>query len=140
MSSQIAREQRRIAARLVDILGDPDGERKLADFVIELQGAATGQSYPSSSAPGFPVANRPAKPPRWETVPAGTRESTCNGHLRGGECRAAIYWIERPRAGGKPGTARIPVDCDVPGGSAPDSMSPGQGVSHFGTCPDAESF
>lgn len=72
---------------------------------------------------------------RWETVPKGTRESKC----RGVNCGKTIYWIERARIG-KPGTARIPVDCDVAGGSSPDSMSAGLGVSHFSTCADAKDF
>lgn len=77
---------------------------------------------------------------RWETVPKGTRAATCQGHRKaGGTCRATIYWIERPRVG-KPGTARIPVDCDVDGGATPDSMNDGKGVSHFTTCPDAKNF
>lgn len=77
---------------------------------------------------------------RWEVVPRGTKEAVCNGHRKeGGSCRAPIYWIERPRVG-KPGIARVPVDCDVAGGSAPDSMSEGRGVIHYQTCPDARLF
>jgi hypothetical protein len=77
---------------------------------------------------------------RWEAVPKGTRATVCTGHRKpGGTCRAQIYWIERPRVG-KPGTARVPVDCDVPGGSTPDAMNGGRGVSHFTTCPDAGNF
>lgn len=76
----------------------------------------------------------------WETVPKGTQPATCGGHKKpGGSCRAEIYWIERPRKG-KPGTARVPVDCDVPGGVTPDDMVDGKGVSHFTTCKDARNF
>lgn len=76
-------------------------------------------------------------PARWETVPTGTPKAGCTGHRKpGGTCRATIYWIERPRVG-KPGVARVPVDCDVEGGSSPDSLSDGKGVSHFTTCVDA---
>lgn len=77
---------------------------------------------------------------RWEIVPKGTKPSVCTGHRKpGGSCRAEIYWIERPRVG-KPGTARVPVDCDVEGGQAPDSLSEGRGVSHFTTCVDVREF
>ena len=37
-------------------------------------------------------------------------------------------------------TVRIPVDCAVPGGSEPDSMSDGKGVNHFTTCDDSNDF
>lgn len=75
------------------------------------------------------------RPLQWETVPKGTRSARCSGET----CRRVIYWIERPRRG-KPGTARVPVDCDVDGGSAPDSMSDGRGVNHFQMCIDAVDF
>lgn len=84
---------------------------------------------------------RQPRAPRWEIVPKGTPMSVCQGHKKpGGTCHAVIYWIERPRAGGKPGTARVPVDCDVEGGVTPDSLTDGVGVSHFATCPDAKNF
>lgn len=73
--------------------------------------------------------------PQWEVVPKGTRKSVC----RGTGCGAEIYWIERPRRG-KPGTARVPVDCDVMGGSAPDSMQDGKGVNHYQACVAAREF
>lgn len=77
---------------------------------------------------------------QWETVPKGTEAATCRGHKRpGGTCKATIYYVERPRKG-KPGTARVPVDCSVPGGSTPDSLSDGKGVNHFTNCPDAGNF
>jgi hypothetical protein len=75
----------------------------------------------------------------WETVPAGTPRANC----RHPNCRAPIYWIERPRMRmGKPigGVARVPVDCDVEGGALPDSMNPGRGVNHFTTCEAADEF
>jgi hypothetical protein len=34
----------------------------------------------------------------------------------------------------------VPVDCDVKGGSAPDSLSDGRGVNHFQTCCASEDF
>jgi len=71
----------------------------------------------------------------WEIVPKGTPRSRC----RSPECGKDIYWIERPRKN-KPGTARVPVDCDVPGGEFPDSFSAGKGVSHFKTCVAANEF
>lgn len=78
---------------------------------------------------------------RWETVPAGTQASVCTGHRRpGGTCSAEIFWIERPPVGAPRLTARVPVDCSVPGGQTPDSLSAGKGVSHFTTCPDAREF
>jgi hypothetical protein len=72
---------------------------------------------------------------QWETVPAGARSSQC----RGEGCGKTVFWIERPRKG-KLGTARVPVDCDVPGGVSPDSLTPGRGVNHFQTCVAAEDF
>jgi hypothetical protein len=39
-----------------------------------------------------------------------------------------------------PGPVRVPVDCDVVGGSAPDSMSDGKGINHHQNCVDAEDF
>lgn len=72
---------------------------------------------------------------QWEDVPKGTRSSRCSSP----DCGKQIYWIERPRKG-KPGTARVPVDCDVAGGIAPDSMTPGRGLNHFQTCVAAEDF
>jgi hypothetical protein len=77
----------------------------------------------------------------WEIVPKGTQASICSGHRKpGGSCKARIFWIERPRAGKKPGMARVPVDCDVQDGSEPDSLSDGRGVNHFTTCIDVAEF
>jgi hypothetical protein len=75
---------------------------------------------------------------QWETVPAGARSSAC----RGESCGRQVYWIERKsRAKGKEHqTVRVPVDCDVVGGSAPDSMSDGKGINHHQNCVDAEDF
>lgn len=75
------------------------------------------------------------RPVEFITVPAGTPEAKC----RASSCRAPIYWIERPRKG-KPGTARIPVDCSVVGGRLPDGLSSGLGVNHFTTCTAADQF
>lgn len=72
---------------------------------------------------------------RWETVPKGTPPSRCKSK----ECRATIYFVERPRANGK-GVARVPVDCDVAGGAEPDSLTPGKGVNHYTTCSAPEEF
>jgi hypothetical protein len=55
------------------------------------------------------------------------------------DCYAHVYWIERPRSG-KPGTYRMPVDCDVVGAAHPDSLTDGRGVNHFTTCPNANDF
>lgn len=74
------------------------------------------------------------------TVPKGSRGSQC----RGPNCRKTIYWVERPKMRkGQPvpgQTARVPVDCDVDGGSSPDSLSEGRGVNHFTNCVDAKNF
>lgn len=69
-------------------------------------------------------------------VPKGTPASKC----RGSTCGMTIYWIECARAGRRNGTRRVPVDCSVPGGAEPDSLSPGRGANHFETCPDREEF
>lgn len=73
-------------------------------------------------------------------VPAGTKPSRC----RGPNCGATIYYVERPKMRkGQPvpgQTSRIPVHCDVPGGSSPDDLSPGAGINHFQDCPDAGAF
>jgi hypothetical protein len=85
---------------------------------------------------------------QWHKVPPGARAGECNGHERGGTCRARIFWIRS--ANGRP----LPVDCDVEGGSEPsanvdesqaalwDGIEPheGFGVSHFQTCPDVKRF
>lgn len=73
--------------------------------------------------------------PQWRDVPKGTPVSACKGK----DCGAPIYWTEQPRKN-KPGTSRIPVDCDVDGGQSPDSLQDGKGVSHFQTCPNAGDF
>lgn len=78
--------------------------------------------------------------PEFITVPKGSKASRC----RGNTCGAAIYWVERPKMRkGQPvpgQTARVPVHCDVEGGSTPDDLSEGRGVNHFTDCPDAGSF
>lgn len=83
------------------------------------------------------------RPKVWETVPKGTEPSTCTGHKKaGGTCTAEIFWIERPSTAknSKKKTVRVPVDCDVEGGEHPDSFTPGRGVNHYTTCPDAGKF
>jgi hypothetical protein len=69
--------------------------------------------------------------PNFYEIPKGTRSTKCP--LR---CGAPVYWIEAPRRGG--GTQRITIDASVPGGSEPDSLSPGRGVAHLAHCPNAE--
>lgn len=80
------------------------------------------------------------RPVEFITVPAGTKESRC----RAASCRAPIYWVERPRMSkGQPvpgQTSRVPVDCSVLGGDAPDSLTSGRGVNHFTTCVAADDF
>lgn len=78
-------------------------------------------------------------------VPKGTRPSRCRGATCG---RTDIYWVEQRSQAkkyatvpeNKRPTVRIPVDCAVPGGSEPDSLSAGKGETHFGTCPDSNDF
>lgn len=90
-------------------------------------------------------AARAARPLQWEDVPAGTPPSICTGHQKpDGSCMAEVYWITRSRMKqGRPipGTStRVPVDCDITGGSRPDSWTAGRGVNHYGTCVDAGKF
>jgi hypothetical protein len=61
-------------------------------------------------------------------VPPGTRESECRS------CHAPIYWVRTKN------DKNMPVDCEVDGAYAPSDRDPGQGVSHFGTCPDAKKW
>lgn len=70
------------------------------------------------------------------TVPKDARATRC----RGADCGEVVYWVERPRAGAKPGVVRIPVHCDVPGGVEPDAFTEGKGVNHFTDCPNARDF
>ena len=74
------------------------------------------------------------------TVPAGTKPARC----RGESCGETIYYVERPKMRkGQPvpgQTSRIPVHCDVSGGSTPDSLTDGKGVNHFTDCVDAGEF
>jgi hypothetical protein len=76
--------------------------------------------------------------PQWETIPRGTTPATCRGETCGDE----VYWIERKSRNKKTPdrTVRVPVDVDVPGAAAPDSLTDGRGVSHYQLCPDADSF
>lgn len=64
----------------------------------------------------------------WFVVDPGSRIAHCRS------CHVMIYWAITDS--GK----RIPVDCDVPGGSHPGPSLTGRGVSHFATCPAAASF
>lgn len=70
--------------------------------------------------------------PQWEVVPKGTPSASC----RWAPCTATVYWIERKsrQRGKEHQTVRVPVDCDVEGGSSPDSLTPGRGVNHYQTC------
>lgn len=61
-------------------------------------------------------------------VPAGTPIASCRS------CGRTIYWIVT--GSGK----RMPIDCTVPGAAAPTAKDGGQGVSHFATCPDANTW
>lgn len=78
--------------------------------------------------------------PRFYVVPKDTQPSRC----RSAECGERVYWIETPRI--KKGvevqgqTVRLPIDCCVAGGSEPDSLSAGKGVSPFTTCAAASDF
>lgn len=65
-------------------------------------------------------------------VRRGTQPSPCP---RG--CGTLVYWTEQPRARA-PGVVRLPVDCDGPNASAPDSLSDGYGVNHFAVCTASE--
>ena len=74
--------------------------------------------------------------------------STCDGHRKGGTCRAQVYRFRRPSAAKK--YAKLPeaerptvsaiVDCSVAGGLEPADNREGRGVSHFKTCPDVGLF
>jgi hypothetical protein len=66
----------------------------------------------------------------WYDVPKGARASECNSR----QCRATIFWTVTDTG------ARMPVDCDVPGGYEPNSDEAGHGVSHFATCADPQRF
>lgn len=62
-------------------------------------------------------------------VPAGTRAGRCSA------CHAEVYWVEMPSG------RKMPVDCagDVEA-RPPTAEEPGQGISHFATCPFADQF
>lgn len=84
------------------------------------------------------------------TIPAGTKATTCSGHLRGGTCAAKVYWIRTPQQ--RP----LLVSADVDGGkhpsecagddgqldmlSGPREVFDGVGHSHFTDCCDADIF
>lgn len=63
-------------------------------------------------------------------IPAGTSVSTCSAPA----CAKPIYWIRTGK--GKP----MPVDANVPEGRLPTRSEPGQGIPHWATCSEAESF
>lgn len=73
-------------------------------------------------------------------VPAGTAASQC----RGKDCKALIYWIERPsRAKNAPAgkMVKVPVDCDHNAQCHPPQHNEdGLGVNHFQTCADVDRF
>jgi hypothetical protein len=62
----------------------------------------------------------------WFPVPAGTPAASCRS------CDEEVYWITTAN------DRKMPVDCTVEGGHAPTDRDPGQGVSHFATCPDRD--
>lgn len=64
----------------------------------------------------------------WYEVPAKTPTAQCRG------CGAVIYWITTKN------DRKMPVDCDVDEGHAPDGRIDGRGVSHFTTCTEANRF
>lgn len=69
------------------------------------------------------------------TVPAGSPSSRCNGP----DCDARVFWVvTNPKPPKK--ARRMLVDCSVPGGREPTATEPGEGVSHFATCPNADQF
>jgi hypothetical protein len=68
--------------------------------------------------------------PIFYAVPIGTPPAVCRATV----CRKPIYFIKTAK--GKD----MPIDCDVPGGKPPTGMLPGQGVPHWGTCPESKSF
>jgi hypothetical protein len=69
---------------------------------------------------------------QWYDIPAGTRAGQC----RGRECRETIYFVDNGRGNGK----TIPISCDVDGSFEPTDSAEGRGVSHFGTCVNANDF
>lgn len=62
-------------------------------------------------------------------VPAHIRPKKCTGK----DCKASIYMIRTD-------SRWMPVDCAAPGCVAPKGTEPGSGVSHFATCPNADTF
>lgn len=69
-------------------------------------------------------------------IPAGSKGVPCDGHKTpGGMCTSTIYFAPHPRGG------QHPFDCDPAyGGQVPTENDDGVGVSHFGTCKDAQKF
>lgn len=75
-------------------------------------------------------AKRQPRQPTFYSVPAGTRPSECSAK----DCKATIFWIVTASG------AKMPVDCDVPGGQEPTAREDGEGVAHWGTCASPERF
>lgn len=61
------------------------------------------------------------------TVPAGTPAGRCRG------CDRVIYFVKTKKS-------RMPIDCSVEEGRTPTAVSPGEGIPHWATCPNAERF
>ena len=79
-------------------------------------------------APELGLDDAPRAKGPWFRVDAGTGAERCRS------CQAVVYWITT--AAGRP----MPVDCAVAGGRAPTATEPGEGVSHFATCPQAKQW
>lgn len=73
------------------------------------------------------------------TVPKGSRATEC----RGKDCRAVIYWIERPSRNRKTPdkVVKVPVDCAADDQCyAPSLTADGLGLNHFQNCANAGRF
>ena len=69
--------------------------------------------------------------PVYVQVPVGTFSRSCE------RCPATIYFVSSPRRNGK----LMPIDCAADENCRPpSSRKPGVGVSHYGTCPEADHF
>lgn len=69
------------------------------------------------------------------SIPAGTYWAMCRGKALGGSCDDKVYSVQSETTGK---WQPISIRCD--GGRAPTDTEPGEGVSHFGNCPDATLF
>lgn len=79
----------------------------------------------------------PKRPPLFFEVPFSAEWSLCRS------CGTRMYWILSPKRG-----KRMPIDCDVEGGSRPKVIETadgkitchGKGVSHHSVCPAADQW